>query len=108
LIYNIVKDREIYYKMNNISKYIRYWKKIETMNIIAREAELKMIKAKIVYAERYYKIYCRILDISVRRRERILQTRLPWLLRKKKRLDKLVRLSDRAKSRYTRALNRVA
>ena len=94
--------------MNNIVKYIRYWKKVEMMNIIAREAEDKMIKAKIVYAERYYKIYCQIYNMSIRRRERILLTRLPWLLRKKKRLDKLVRLSNRAKSRYTRALNRVA
>jgi len=89
LIYNIVKDREIYYKMNNISnisKYIRYWKKVETMTIIAREAELKMIKAKIVYAERYDKISSLVCSTSVRRQRRILLESLPWLLRKKKRL----------------------
>ena len=94
--------------MDNIVKHICYWKKVEMMTIIARLADDKMIKAQIIYAERYYKIYCLIHDTSETRRQKILQKTLPWLLRKKKRLDKLVKLSDKAKARYTRALNRVA
>ena len=94
--------------MEKSNKKICYWKKVETMTIIARETELKMIKAKIIYAERYDKISSLIKYTSETQRQKILEKTLPWLLHKKKRLDKLVKLSDKAKARYARALNRVA
>ena len=89
--------------MDNLVKHICYWKRLNNITIIARRTEAEMIRTQIIYAERYYKVSSLIYLASNKRREKILLKRLPWLLHKKKRLDKLVKLNDK----YTRLLNQV-
>ena len=93
---------------DDIIQHIIDWKEVKDTTIIASLARAKMLRAQIIYSTRYTKISSLIYQASDKKRRRILLNQLPWLLRKKLRLDKLVEFNNKAQLGNTRALERVA